>query len=48
MLILHVFSRLSLLELPIRQAQLHFKLGFNHVLPGLALLDVERLEVSVS
>jgi hypothetical protein len=48
MLILHVFSRLSLLKLTIRQAQLHFELGFNHVLPGLALLNVARLDVSVS
>ena len=43
MLILHVFSRVGLLKMGIGEAQLHLKLGFYHVLPGFALLDMERL-----
>ena len=45
MLILHVFSCVCLLKLEICQAQLHFALGFNQILPGLALLNMEWLDV---
>jgi len=45
MLILDVLERLGLLKVEIRQAQLHLELGFNHVLPRFALLNVERLDV---
>lgn len=32
----------------IGKAPLHLKLGFNHVLPGFALLDMERLNLAVT
>ena len=44
MMRLHVFERLRLLKLKIGQAQLHFELGFNQVLPGFAFLNMERLD----
>jgi hypothetical protein len=48
MLIVHVFSRVGWLKVIISAAQLHLDLGCNHVLPGLALLDMERRHRSVT
>jgi hypothetical protein len=45
---LHVFSWLGLLKLAICPAPLHCALGCNPMLPGLALLTMERLDVSVA
>jgi hypothetical protein len=48
MLSLHLASGLRLLKLEIGQTQLPFALGFNQVLPGLAFLAMERLDLSVA
>lgn len=40
---LHLFERLRVLKVKIREAQLHFALRFNQVLPGFPLLDMEGL-----
>ncbi|WP_238314468.1 hypothetical protein [Methylobacterium crusticola] len=45
MRILHRFHGLSLFKLKIGQAQLDFELGLNQGLPGVALLDMERLDL---
>jgi hypothetical protein len=38
----------GLLNMVIGEAQLHLQLGFNHVLPGFALLDMEWLNLQVT
>lgn len=45
MRILYRFVGLSLLKLEIAQAQLHFELRLNEVLPGFTLLNMERLDL---
>ena len=38
----NLLEGVGLLKLKIRQPQLNFKLGFNQILPRLALLDIQR------
>ena len=45
---LHLLSCLRVLTLEIREAQLHFALRFNQVLPRFPLLDMEGLNRSVA